>query len=164
MQQPDDTVGHGTYQHSQAKQPFCCRRLINRKISDKKPRLTIHRKQILIAVPCRIQQPDRVKRILGFAAPELNIAVFHINDSKNPCGAGKDRHENIGFGNIGYDTLREIIYMKDFENVPKILETPYVKDPENSKKSYAPYGYEIAMIKEGKFNPNLQNIILENNK
>lgn len=92
------------------------------------------------------------------------IAVFHINDSKNPCGAGKDRHENIGFGNIGYDTLREIIYMKDFENVPKILETPYVKDPENSKKSYAPYGYEIAMIKEGKFNPNLQNIILENNK
>jgi deoxyribonuclease-4 len=92
------------------------------------------------------------------------IAVFHINDSKNPCGAGKDRHENIGFGNIGYDILREIIYMKDFENVPKILETPYVKDPENSKKSYAPYGYEIAMIKEGKFNPNLQNIILENNR
>ena len=61
------------------------------------------------------------------------IAVFHINDSKNPCGAGKDRHENIGFGNIGYDTLREIIYMKDFENVPKILETPYVKDPETQR-------------------------------
>ena len=88
------------------------------------------------------------------------IAVFHINDSKNPCGAGKDRHENIGFGNIGYDTLREIIYMKEFENVPKILETPYVKDPENIKKSYAPYGYEIQMIKDGMFDADLQNKIL----
>ena len=71
------------------------------------------------------------------------IAVFHINDSKNPCGAGKDRHENIGFGNIGFDTLKEIVYMKDFENIPKILETPYIKDPDDKKKSYAPYKYEI---------------------
>lgn len=90
------------------------------------------------------------------------IAVFHINDSKNPCGASKDRHENIGFGHIGFDTLREIIYMKEFESIPKILETPYVKDPENSKKSYAPYKYEIAMIREGKFEPNLQNEVLCN--
>mgnify|MGYP000028404839 CR=1 FL=1 len=45
----------------------------------------------------------------------------------------KTEHENIGFGNIGYDTLRQIIYMEQFENIPKILETPYVKDPENSK-------------------------------
>ena len=53
------------------------------------------------------------------------IAVFHINDSKNPCGAMKDRHENFGFGNIGFDTLKEVVYMKEFENIPKILETPY---------------------------------------
>ena len=50
--------------------------------------------------------------------------------------------------------------MKEFENVPKILETPYVKDPENSKKSYPPYGYEIKMIKDGKFDEDLQNKIL----
>lgn len=87
------------------------------------------------------------------------IAVFHINDSKNPCGAGKDRHENIGFGNIGFDTLKEIVYMKDFENIPKILETPYIKDPDDKKKSYAPYKYEIEMIRKGEFNPELQNII-----
>ncbi|WP_302625309.1 deoxyribonuclease IV [uncultured Eubacterium sp.] len=90
------------------------------------------------------------------------IAVFHINDSKNPCGASKDRHENIGFGHIGFDTLKEIIYMKEFEDIPKILETPYVKNPENSKKSYAPYKYEIAMIREGKFEPNLQNEVISN--
>lgn len=92
------------------------------------------------------------------------IGVFHINDSKNVLGAGKDRHENIGFGNIGYDTLRQIIYMEQFENIPKILETPYVKDPENSKKSYAPYKFEIEMIKKGEFNTNLQNEILQNGR
>ena len=92
------------------------------------------------------------------------IGVFHINDSKNALGAGKDRHENIGFGNIGYDTLRQIIYMEQFENIPKILETPYVKDPENSKKSYAPYKFEIEMIKKGEFNTNLQNEILQNGR
>lgn len=88
------------------------------------------------------------------------IAVFHINDSKNPCGASKDRHENIGFGNIGFETLKEIVYMKEFENIPKILETPYVKDPENSKNSYPPYKYEIAMLKEGKFDEHLQEKII----
>lgn len=92
------------------------------------------------------------------------IAVFHINDSKNPCGASKDRHENIGFGNIGFDTLKEIVYLKEFENVPKILETPYIKDEENKKKAYAPYKYEIEMLRKGKFNPEMQRQILADNK
>ena len=91
------------------------------------------------------------------------IAVFHINDSKNPCGAGKDRHENIGFGNIGFDTLKEIVYMKEFEQIPKILETPYIKDPNDKKKAYAPYRHEIQMIRNGEFNPGLRNMILEEN-
>ena len=92
------------------------------------------------------------------------IAVFHINDSKNTCGASKDRHENIGFGNIGFDTLKEIVYLKEFENVPKIHETPYIKDEENKKKAYAPYKYEIEMLREGKFNPEMQRQILADNK
>lgn len=92
------------------------------------------------------------------------IAVFHINDSKNTCGASKDRHENIGLGNIGFDTLKEIVYLKEFENVPKILETPYIKDEENKKKAYAPYKYEIEMLREGKFNPEMQRQILADNK
>lgn len=89
------------------------------------------------------------------------IAVFHINDSKNPCGAGKDRHENIGFGSIGFDVICEIAHMKAFENIPKILETPYVKLPENPKISYAPYKYEIAMIKNGVFDAHLKEHILQ---
>lgn len=89
------------------------------------------------------------------------IAVFHINDSKNVPGAAKDRHENIGFGNIGFDALMNVITCKDFEDVPKILETPYVKDPMDAKKSYPPYKYEIEMIRKGIFNPEMINEILK---
>ena len=38
----------------------------------------------------------------------------------------KDRHENIGFGEIGFEALRYIVHHKDFLDVPKILETPYI--------------------------------------
>ncbi|MBQ8846869.1 MAG: deoxyribonuclease IV [Lachnospiraceae bacterium] len=88
------------------------------------------------------------------------IAVFHINDSKNVRGAAKDRHENIGFGNIGFDALNKIVHFPDFENVPKILETPYVTaEPDGKEKSIAPYGAEIAMLRAGEFEPDLYNII-----
>lgn len=83
------------------------------------------------------------------------IAVFHINDSKNAPGAGKDRHENFGFGHIGFDALLNIVNHKDFLEVPKILETPYVKDPVDAKKAYEPYKHEIAMIKSGVFDKDL---------
>lgn len=69
------------------------------------------------------------------------IAVFHINDSKNVPGAAKDRHENIGFGKIGFDALNYIVHHPDFEDVPKILETPYIPSTVNPKRSYAPYKY-----------------------
>ncbi|WP_066716106.1 deoxyribonuclease IV [Clostridium sp. Marseille-P299] len=79
------------------------------------------------------------------------IAVFHINDSKNEKGAAKDRHENIGFGSIGFDALMNIVHHKDFEHVPKILETPYVPLEQDSKKSFAPYKYEIEMLRQKQF-------------
>jgi deoxyribonuclease-4 len=103
---------------------------------------------------------EKFDKIIGVE----QIAVFHINDSKNPCGAGKDRHENIGFGSIGFDTLYNIVNMNEFANVPKILETPYIKDPDNKKKSYSPYGYEIEMLKTGIFDDKLQEKILSDNK
>ena len=65
---------------------------------------------------------DSFDRILG----KEQIAVFHINDSKNLPGAAKDRHENLGFGQIGFDALKYIVHYPDFENVPKILVTPYI--------------------------------------
>lgn len=76
------------------------------------------------------------------------IAVFHINDSKNELGAGKDRHENIGKGCIGFETLHKIVHLPEFESVPKILETPYIKDENDSKNSYPPYKEEIAMLRK----------------
>ena len=76
------------------------------------------------------------------------IAAFHINDSKNPLGAAKDRHENFGKGYLGSDALMQVIRDSRFETIPKILETPYIKDPENPKKSTPPYKEEIAWIKK----------------
>ena len=86
---------------------------------------------------------EQFDRILG----KDQIAVFHINDSKNPCGAHKDRHANIGHGEIGFDALHAIVHHPDFENIPKILETPYLVDPENPKKTYPPYKEEIALLR-----------------
>ena len=88
------------------------------------------------------------------------IAVFHINDSKNPMGAGKDRHENLGFGEIGFEALNAIVHHEDFKTVPKILETPYVKD-KDGKKSYPPYRYEIEMLRKQEFDPQLKEKVLE---
>ncbi len=80
------------------------------------------------------------------------IAVFHINDSKNPLGAHKDRHENIGKGSIGFDTLLKVVSDERFRDVPKILETPYIKDEEDPKKSYPPYKEEIARLQNTEIN------------
>ncbi len=80
------------------------------------------------------------------------ISVIHVNDSKNECGAHKDRHENIGFGHIGFDTLCHIVHHEAFKNIPKILETPYVDGK-------APYYFEIKMLSSKTFNPNLIDLI-----
>lgn len=88
------------------------------------------------------------------------IGCIHVNDSKNPKLSHKDRHENFGLGTIGFDTLINVIYNERLKNVPKILETPYVTFDDNSKERlYAPYKYEIEMIKNKKNNPNLINDI-----
>ncbi len=84
------------------------------------------------------------------------IGCVHVNDSKNPLGSKKDRHENIGFGTIGFDNLINVIYNERLASVPKILETPYID------KELPPYKHEIAMIRERKFNENLINDIIEN--
>ena len=83
------------------------------------------------------------------------IACIHINDSKNIKGSKKDRHENIGFGTIGFDTLVNIIYNDRVINIPKILETPYVSDSGGKDKTFPPYKFEIEMIKNKEFNKNL---------
>ena len=82
------------------------------------------------------------------------LKVIHINDSKNIMGAHKDRHDNIGIGNIGFDNLIKIIYHDKLKGIPKILETPYVdQNP--------PYKEEIEMIRNKTFNENLIEYILK---
>ena len=84
------------------------------------------------------------------------IKCIHINDSKNDLGSHKDRHENLGFGNLGFDNLINIIYNERLKDIPKILETPYVSPLDDPKKKiYPPYKYEIEMIKNKKFDPDL---------
>ncbi|MBK5500831.1 deoxyribonuclease IV [Peribacillus sp. TH14] len=81
------------------------------------------------------------------------IKVLHINDSKNERGMRKDRHENIGFGHIGFNALNYIVHHPQLSDVPKILETPYVGEDKKDKK--APYKFEIDMFKNNQFEEDL---------
>ena len=80
---------------------------------------------------------DEFDKIVGLKY----VKCLHINDSKNICGAKKDRHENIGKGYIGLDNLIKVIYNSRLDNIPKILETPYINE-------VAPYKEEIALIRK----------------
>jgi deoxyribonuclease IV len=88
------------------------------------------------------------------------IRVVHVNDSKNIRGAHKDRHENFGFGEIGFSTLHAAVHHPLLTHVPKILETPYISDPNDERLSYPPYKYEIEMIRNGQFDPDLKSKII----
>ncbi|MDU0421643.1 deoxyribonuclease IV [Staphylococcus haemolyticus] len=87
------------------------------------------------------------------------IKVVHVNDSKNEQGAHKDRHENIGFGHIGFDALNYVVHHEVFKDIPKILETPYVGEDKKNKKP--PYKFEIEMLKAQQFDSELKDKILQ---
>ncbi|MEK3890707.1 deoxyribonuclease IV [Bacillus sp. FSL K6-3431] len=87
------------------------------------------------------------------------IKVLHINDSKNECGAKKDRHENIGFGYIGFDALNYIVHHPQLIQIPKILETPFIGEDKKNKK--APYKHEIEMIKNKVFDEQIREKMLD---
>lgn len=83
---------------------------------------------------------DNVENTVG-----LNkLLVVHVNDSKNPIGSHKDRHANLGYGEIGFDALNKVVHNPRISEVPKILETPYVNDQ-------PPYKKEIEMLRNSKF-------------
>lgn len=79
------------------------------------------------------------------------LKCIHVNDSKNIMGSHKDRHENIGYGEIGFEKLIKVLYNSKLDNIPKILETPYIGE-------YAPYKDEIEMIRNKKFNDFKNNV------
>lgn len=94
---------------------------------------------------------DEFNKVIGLE----KIGCIHINDSKNEIGAHKDRHENIGLGTIGFDTLINIIYHDKLKEVPKILETPYISVDGGKDRTYPPYKFEIEMIRNKKCNENI---------
>lgn len=81
------------------------------------------------------------------------VGCVHINDSKNIKGSKKDRHENFGFGEIGFENLIKVIYNQRLKNVPKILETPYIEE-------CPPYKFEIEMIRNKEFEPGLKEKVI----
>lgn len=87
------------------------------------------------------------------------LKVIHVNDSKNERGAHKDRHENIGFGHIGFDALLGVVHHPQLKELPKILETPYVSEDKKNKKP--PYQFEINMLKEKTFDEHLKEKIMD---
>ena len=73
-------------------------------------------------------------RVIGLS----RLRALHLNDSKNPCGAHKDRHERIGCGYLGEETFRRIVNHPALHDLPMILETP------NELPGYAA---EIALLR-----------------
>ena len=83
---------------------------------------------------------DNIENTIGLD----KLYVIHVNDSKNPIGAHKDRHENLGYGEIGFDSLNAVVHNERVSEVPKILETPYVDEK-------PPYKIEIEMLRNSKY-------------
>ena len=75
-------------------------------------------------------------RVIGLSY----LKAIHINDSKNPLGAHKDRHEVIGAGHLGRDAFVRLLTHPLLDGLPFILETP--------QPDLAGYGAEIKMLRE----------------
>ncbi|MDD6190428.1 MAG: deoxyribonuclease IV [Firmicutes bacterium] len=84
-----------------------------------------------------VRDPDAVlnefDRIIGLE----KLKALHVNDSKNPFGSHKDRHEKIGEGSLGLDAIARFISNPKLKGLPCILETP---------NDFEGYKSEIAML------------------
>ena len=84
---------------------------------------------------------EKFDRIVGLD----KVAVVHVNDTKNPIGAGKDRHTPIGSGWLGYDAIQSIVSHEGLAGRPFILETPWIgKDAKTQRPMYEA---EIALLR-----------------
>lgn len=78
---------------------------------------------------------EEFDRVIGLD----RLKALHLNDSKNPCGAHKDRHEKIGDGYLGLETFRNVVTHPVLKDLPMILETPNELDG---------YAREIRLLRE----------------
>lgn len=73
------------------------------------------------------------------------LAVVHLNDSKNPRGASKDRHAPVGAGWIGFKAMHGVVHHEKLKHLPFILETPWIgKDGDKQRPMYEA---EIALLR-----------------
>lgn len=86
---------------------------------------------------------------IGRTFEELSEIIEKCSENDRLSVTFDTCHANIGFGTIGFDSLNYIAHHPQLEAVPKIMETPYVG--EDKKNSFAPYAYEIAMLKNQAF-------------
>jgi len=86
--------------------------------------------------------PDEAERLVADLEKTVGLSrvkAMHLNDSKFPPGARRDRHERIGKGYLGREGLLNLIRHPQLEHLPMILETPVDK--------YEEYADEIALIR-----------------
>jgi deoxyribonuclease-4 len=83
---------------------------------------------------------DHFDRIVGLD----RIGVVHLNDSKNPKGAGKDRHAPVGAGWIGFDAMNKLVHHEKLNHLPLILETPWIGKEDKTQRPM--YEAEIALL------------------
>ncbi|MFC5701913.1 deoxyribonuclease IV [Cohnella faecalis] len=73
------------------------------------------------------------------------LAVIHLNDSKNPQGASKDRHAPVGAGWIGFEAIDRVVHHEALKDKPFILETPWIGKEDKSVRPM--YEAEIALLR-----------------
>lgn len=78
---------------------------------------------------------EEFDRIIGLE----RLRAIHLNDSKNPLGAHKDRHEKLGLGHIGFEALAAVVNHSSLHDLPFYLETPH--------DDLSGYADEIARLK-----------------
>lgn len=78
---------------------------------------------------------DEFDRVIGLE----RLRALHLNDSKNPLGSHKDRHERIGEGALGLGTFRSVVTNPRLEGLPMVLETP--------QTGLDGWGAEIALLR-----------------
>ena len=77
---------------------------------------------------------EEFDRVIGLE----RLKALHINDSKNPLGSRKDRHERLGEGTLGLETFRAVVHHPALRGLPMVLETP---------NELEGYGREIRMLR-----------------
>lgn len=87
-----------------------------------------------------IGECEQIVEKIGTAFDFNKVWSIHLNDSMTQCGSKKDRHENLGKGLIGQESLAKFVNHKNLREIPIILETPAMKDLETAK-------VEVAVLK-----------------